>query len=318
LWQGLSYAYRASDRLSFGLTGFLSLTRNQYREELIISALGAPTGHGGFQTETAYWSAHRVDADVKNLLTRFGVLYQVNPELRLGLMVQPPCLHVRGRASVRERHLDTDVAGGTGTFFNATQRNLPAHYPMPWEVRLGGSYKPYPWFTLALDASLYGPTGSADRPVIAIGKRDPNPETGAVPGVGRFELERWHRLTSGNVAVGGELVLWELVTVRAGLFTSLSAAPAVPRRSANYFAPDIHRFGGAFSAGVTASGYDLSLGVAGLFGRGDAMAYDTADTASPYHRTVVHEGTLFVFLTGMRNAISKLAKHAEERFGLGK
>jgi long-subunit fatty acid transport protein len=317
-WQGLSYAYRVSDHLSFGLTGFLSLTRNQYREELITSALGPPVGGGSFETQAANWSSYRTEANVKNLLTRFGVLYQVHPQVRLGLMVQPPCLHVRGRSSVRERHLDTDVAGATGTFFNASESNLPAHYPMPWEVRLGASYKPSPRFTLALDGSLYGPTGSVEQPVIAVGKRHPDPETGAVAGVGRFELERWHRKTSGNVAIGTEVVLWDLVALRAGLFTSLSAAPSVPRESASYYAPDIHRFGGAFSVGVVKAGYDLSLGVTGLWGRGDAMAYDLTDSANPYHRTLVHEGTLFVFLTGMRNAISKLAKHAEEKFGLGK
>lgn len=317
-WQGLSYAYRATDRLSFGLTGFLSLTRNQYREELIVASLGPPAGGGSFQTEASYWSGHRVDADVKNLLTRFGVLYQPHDQVRVGLMVQPPCLHVRGRSSVRERHLDTDVAGGSGTFFNATQRNLPAHYPMPWEIRMGASYRPYAWWTLALDVSLYGPTGSAKRPVIAVGDRKPDPETGAVPGVGRFELERWHRETSGNVALGTEVLFRDLVALRAGIFTSLSAAPDVPRQSRAYYAPDIHRFGGAVSVGIMAAGYDLSLGAAGLFGYGNALAYDLANDAMPYQRTRAHEATLFVFLTGMRNAISKLAKQAEEKLGIGK
>jgi hypothetical protein len=317
-WQGLSYAYRALDRLSFGLTGFLSLTRNQYREELIVAALGAPAGSGSFQTDAAYWSGHRVDADVKNLLTRFGVLYQPHDQVRVGLMVQPPSLHVRGRSSVRERHLDTDVVGGSGTFFNATQRNLPAHYPMPWEIRAGVSYKPFAWWTLALDASVYGPTGSAKLPVIAVGRRRPDPETGAVPGLGRFELERWHRKTSGNVAFGTEIVVRNLVALRAGVFSSLSAAPDVPRQSRDYRAPDIHRFGGALSVGIMAAGYDLSLGAAGLYGRGDALAYDVGNDAMPYQRTGVREATLFVFLTGMRNAISKLAKQAEEKFGIGK
>lgn len=314
-WQGISYAYRVSDALSFGLTGFLSLSRNLYREELVGAELGpALPEPGSFEAERAAWESHRVDANVKNLVTRFGALYQANQQWRLGVMFQPPCIHVRGRASVRERRLDSDLAAATGSFFNTTQRGLAAYYPMPWEIRLGTSYKPLPFLTLSLDASLYGPTGSKQKPVVAVGDRKPDPETRAIASVGRFELDRWHRKTSGNVSIGSELVLWDWVAVRAGLFTSLSAAPKVPRTSTQYFAPDIHRFGGAISVGLTRSGYDLSLGAAGMFGRGRAMALDITNEAEPYQRTTVHEGTLFVFLTGARNAISRLAKEAQERF----
>jgi hypothetical protein len=66
--------------------------------------------------------------------------------------------------------------------------------------------------------------------------------------------------------------------------------------------------------GLTRSGYDLSLGAAGMLGRGRAMALDITNEAEPYQRTTLHEGTLFVFLTGARNAISRLAKEAQERF----
>lgn len=313
-WQGLSYAYRVSDSISFGLSGFLSLSRNLYREELVSADLGTALPEpGAFQADRAAWESHRVDANVKNLVTRFGVLYQVNDQWRVGVMFQPPCIHVRGQASVRERRLDSDLAGMTGGFFNSTQRGLAAHYPMPWEIRLGTSYKPRPFATLSLDASLYGPTGSEQNPVVAVGDRKPD-ANGAVADVGRFELDRWHRKTSGNVSIGSEVMLWDVIAVRGGLFTSLSAAPKVPRQSTEYFAPDIHRFGGAISVGVTRSGYDLSLGAAGMFGRGRAMALDVTNPDQPYQRTVVHEGTLFVFLTGARNAFSHLAKQAQEKF----
>jgi hypothetical protein len=98
------------------------------------------------------------------------------------------------------------------------------------------------------------------------------------------------------------------------VFTSLSAAPRIPNQSTEYYAPDIHRFGGALSAGVTRVGYDLSLGVAGMFGHGNAMALDVTNEAEPYHRTAARDATLFVFLTGARNAITKLAKEAQEKF----
>jgi hypothetical protein len=98
------------------------------------------------------------------------------------------------------------------------------------------------------------------------------------------------------------------------LFTSLSAAPSVPRESSKYYAPDINRYGGALSVGINAGGYDLSLGSAGLYGRGDALAFDTRPDASAlYRRTEVTDATLFIFLTWIRNAIGKLAKTADQR-----
>jgi hypothetical protein len=314
-WQGISYAYRVSDTISFGLSGYLSLTRNQYREELVNAELGTALAEpGSFATESASWESHRVDANVKNLVMRFGALYQVNERLRVGVMFQPPCLHVRGKASVRERRLDNDLVSGTGSFFNSTQEGLAAHYPMPWEIRLGASFKPLPIVTLSLDGSLYGPNGTKQEPVVAVGDRRPDPETGAIASVGHFELDSWYRKTSGNVAIGSEVKVWQMIAVRAGLFTSLSAAPDVPRASTQYYAPDINRFGGALSVGVTRAGYDLSLGAAGLYGRGTGMALDLTNDAMPYQRTSVVDATLFVFLTGARAAISHLAKEAQEKF----
>jgi long-subunit fatty acid transport protein len=314
-WQGVSYAYRVSDSFSFGVSGFLSLTRNLYREELVNAELGAALPEpGSFEADRAAWESHRVDANVKNLVTRFGALYQVNDQWRVGVMFEPPCLHVRGKASVRERRLESDVAGSAGSFFNSTQHGLAAHYPMPWEIRLGASYKPLQQVTLSLDGSLYGPTGTQADPVVAIGDRKPDPATGAVASVGHFELDRWYRKTSGNVSFGTEVRLWEMISVRAGVFTSLSAAPRIPSSSTQYYAPDVNRFGGALSVGLTRARYDISLGATGMFGVGRGMALDTTNEAEPYQRTEVRDATLFVFLTGARSAIPQLAKDAQERF----
>jgi hypothetical protein len=314
LWNGLSYAYRFSEKLSFGVSGFLSTTRNHYREEQTGASLGSLLASGAYDSNAGAWASYRVNTNVKNLVARLGVLYQYNEKLRLGMMVQPPSIHVRGRASVRQRTLKLDATSDEGSFLNVEQGDLPSHYPLPFEVRLGGSYKLYDWFTLSLDTSFYGRAGSKNHPVIAVGRRAPDPETGAVAEVGHFELESWYRRASGNVSVGAEWLAWNWLAVRAGFFTSLSAAPSVPRQASTYYAPDINRYGGALSLGITAGGYDLSVGSAGLFGKGDAQAYDTtAEAGGMYQRTTVREATLFIFLTGIRNAVGRLAKHADEK-----
>ncbi len=314
LWNGLSYAYRVSEVLSLGMSGFLSTTRTHYREELITANLGAILpDSGSYASDAGSWASHRVSTNVKNLVLRVGGLYQLNPKLRLGAMVQPPSLHVRGQASVRQRLLDLDVGASEGRFLNVKQGGLPSRYPLPWEIRLGAAYKPRTWLTLSLDTSLYG-GAETRKSVRAVGRRSPDPETGAVADVGHFELENWRRKVSGNVSAGAEAVAWGMIAVRAGLFTSLSAGPSVPQETSRYHAPDINRYGGALSLGINAGGYDLSLGSAGLFGRGDALALDTTPGATAlYQRTQVKDATLFIFLTGIRNAVAKLAKSADEK-----
>jgi hypothetical protein len=313
-WNGLSYAYRVSDRLSFGLSGFLSITRTHYREEQVGAALGAiDPEDGSYTSDSGAWASHRVSTNVKNLALRLGALYKLNPQLRLGVMFQPPSLHVRGQSSVRQRVLDTGPGAAEGSFLDVREDGLPSRAPLPWELRLGSAYKPRDWLTLTFDASVYGGPETRNS-VTAVGPRSADPETGAIADLGYFEQETWKRKVSGNVSIGTQAVAWDVIAIRAGFFTSLSAAPSVPRESSVYYAPDINRYGGALSVGLNAGGYDLSLGSAGLFGRGDALAFDTRPDASAlYQRTEVKDATLFIFLTGIRNAVQKLAKSADQK-----
>jgi long-chain fatty acid transport protein len=317
VWNGLSYAFRVSERLSFGASAFLSTTRTRFYQEHISVVLGdLNTSTGGYASRSGLWESYRAQNEVRNMVMRFGVLYEIDDELRLGLMFQPPSIHLSGVASVRARKLLLDGLGmpPSGMFTNASQGGLSAHHPLPWEVRLGGSYKPLAWLTIALDTSLYGKNGTESSPVVAIGPRDPDPETGVVPEAGAFAVETWYRHMIANVSMGAEAVLDETVALRGGLFTSLSSAPDVPRVSATYVSPDVHRLGGAFSVGYVANGYDLSLGIAGLFGFGDALAYAVdAPSSEAYRRTAITDRTLFFFLSGARSAVSKLASTADKK-----
>ena len=200
-------------------------------------------------------------------------------------------------------------------FTNASESNLTSHNPIPWELRLGGSYEPLNWVTVALDTSLYGRSGNKQHPIVAIGPRTADPETGAVAQAGDLALETWYRVMTANVSMGAEAVIQNTLALRAGLFTSLSAAPDVPRVSDSYAPPDVNLFGGALSAGYVANGYDLSLGLTGLFGIGDALAYspDAAASEDAYHRTGVTERMLFVFLSGAKSAVGRLASTADKK-----
>ncbi len=316
-WNGLSHAYRVSERLSFGVTGFLSTTRTRYNQEHISVSLGdLDRITGSYGSRTSLWETYRARSEVRNLLLRFGVLYETKSHLRLGLMLQPPSLHVRGRADVRARKLTSDHVGmpPAGRFINASEDNLPSHHPLPWELRVGASYKPINWVTVALDTSLYGKNGSKSSPVVAIGPRSPDKDTGAVPEAGALALETWYRKMTANVSIGVEAVIENTVALRGGFFTSLSAAPDIPSVSSTYSSPDMNLYGGALSVGYVASGYDLSLGCAGLLGFGDAIAYNIdGPDGNVYERTTVNDRTLYIFLSGAKSAVSKLASTADKK-----
>jgi hypothetical protein len=249
------------------------------------------------------------------MVWRIGALYSVSERLQLGVMFQPPSLHIRGRASVRTRVLQNDLAAGTSTLLNVSEGSLTSHDPTPWELRLGSRYELYEWLTIALDGSLYGPTGTKSDPVVAIGPRTPDRETSAIAEPGAFVAERWYRSFNGNVALGASISLPRTLTVRAGVYSDLSSAPRVPKVSAQYTPPDVHRVGGTLSVGLRNEGYDLSVGAIGVFGIGRGLSFspDASVADAAYARTVVRDRMFLVFLNGVRSAISTLATKAEKK-----
>lgn len=316
VWYGVSYAYRVTRRLSLGLSSFLSILRTAYTEQRISAELGAlnATDHS-FASVSNSFTSHEVETNVKSFVWRLGAHYAWNSRLYFGLMLQTPNVHIRGRASLRDRSLLTDntINPGSSSVFNASQAKLTSDYPTPWDLRLGTRYELSDWVTLALDGSVTAPTGSSAHPIVSVGPRTPDPETGAVPQVGAFTTETFYRTWSGNVAIGMSASLPRTVTVRAGVYTDLSSAPAVPRYSATYFQPDTNRVGGTLSVGLRNQGFDLSIGTIGVFGRGKGMSFNNESTTNmTYQRTVVTERMFLFFLNGAKSAISTLAKKAEQ------
>jgi long-subunit fatty acid transport protein len=315
VYYGMSYAYRVTHRLSLGLSDFVSVLRTHYAEDRIGATLGALGAGGSFASSESKWSSYRVQTLVRSMVWRIGALYALNDRLQLGLMFQPPSLHIRGRASVRTRILQNNLASGASTLLNVSESNLISRDPTPWELRLGSRYELYEWLTIALDGSLYGPTGSRAHPVIAIGPRTPNPETSAIAEPGAFISDRWYRSFNGNVALGASISLPRTVTIRAGVYSDLSSAPRVPKVSSTYSPPDVHRVGGTLSLGLRNEGYDLSVGAIGVFGVGRGLSFSADATAgdAAYARTVVRDRMFLVFLNGVRSAISTLASQADKK-----
>lgn len=314
-WYGLSYAYRWSQKWSFGLSSFLSLNSMSHAEERLDLALfDYNPADNIYANSILSVRSTRARSSVKNGIFRLGLLYAMSARLRFGAMFQPPSFRFKGSASVRDRIVDSaatpDVQGAN--YYYGRQKGLTSHDPVPWELRLGMSWAPNYDLLLALDVSAYGKRGSPEDPVIAIGPADVTPGTLRAPQPGEFVLEQWWGKRTGNVAMGMEYRIRNVVLVRCGAFTDLSGAPKLPKVSQVYLPSDVDRIGATLSAGLLTRGYDVSLGVAGTFGWGQTLAFLADDLDGPYRRTRMQEQTLFVFLSGARRAAGKLAQDTYE------
>jgi long-subunit fatty acid transport protein len=311
---GFSYAYRINEAFSVGISAFWSTNKLNYAEERLHVDLGPPNATGSHDDTATRFDSMRTGYEVTNAVARVAALY-AQPRYRLGLMFQFPSIDIKGKGSVRDRSLVTMPGGGTaqGNFAEARNGHLPADEPFPWELRGGISYGPTADFTVSWDLSVYGKNGNTSHPIRAIGRRNPAPDTGLVPRAGDYAVDAWHTKMTANVSIGTEYIVYDALVFRGGVFTDLSAAPNLPSASATYRPADIHRFGAALSMGLVSSGYDVSLGAVARLGYGDAMSFASSGGALPYQRTGAQEHTVYVFLTGARKAIGKLASKAVQK-----
>ncbi len=315
-WFGISYAYRMSRALSLGVSAFLSVSRMRHNEEILEVDLEGVTDIETVYANSAVLSrSTRVNRRVANGIFRLGVLYAFSGRLKLGAMFQPPSFRFRGKASIEDRVVSAFALpeNQAASYASNPQKGLDAHDPTPWELRVGGSWAPNYRLLFSLDVSAYGRRGSPSDPVIAIGERKPDPQTGLSPEIGRFVLENWYGKRTANVAWGVEYRIKDFVILRGGLFTDLSGAPSLPKTSRVYRPSDVNRVGATLSVGLLARGYDFSLGTATTLGWGKTLAYAAERPDRPYARTSMREETFFVFLSGARSAAGKLAEDAYKK-----
>ena len=197
------------------------------------------------------------------------------------------------------------------TYYHSDQSGLDAQAPVPWEVRVGGSWAFSDDTVLALDLSVYGPLGSETDPIHAIGQTAPDTETGNPPQVGTFVVTDWWSELTANASIGFDTVLFDVVPFRVGAFTNLSAAPPVDGPSNALRPTSIDMFGVTGAVGIRSGGYDVAIGAALLMGSG--TGYRMNDFADPavsetYLPTDVSARTIYFFLSGAKRAAGRLAR----------
>jgi long-subunit fatty acid transport protein len=319
VWRGLSYAYSLSPRWALGLSAFWSHRELAHREALILAAGVQPRDYIDSQgnTQNAVL-ADNLRGDLRTVqltsdaaVVRLGVRHDLTEHWRLGLMLQPPGVPFSTKATVRQERLTFGVDEPDAplpTFFDSTQP-APASSPIPWEVRLGGAYLYEDW-TVGLDVSLHGPSGSASDPVVAVGTPSVDTYFGRAPALPFLLPATYYTDFVANVALGVEGVIAEVVPWATGVFTDLSAAPSINGPSNVYAWPDVDRFGVTGSLGWRAKGYNLQVGGALVLGAGDALVVDTEPGGSVYTPSRWRERTFTFFISGYQRAAEDLAKSA--------
>jgi long-chain fatty acid transport protein len=305
-WYGLSYGYRFGIRFAFGGSLFLRRTKVSALEERLDMNMNLDGSEPDSRFERV-----RASLDTKSLVARLGFLY-TEGKLRVGALLQPPSIHLKGKGSIGDRLVTTTTNAmgvATGAYDEKTAHYGKVRDPLPWEVRAGVAYQLNSSLVIDCDLSFDSKGGPVRAPwaMNATGRfmaSDPEQE---------FGLRSFARVPTFNGAVGTEYQLPKKVTLQSGFFSDLSAAPRLPKVSPEALPDHMHRFGTSLSLGFGAKGINLALGTVVRLGFGQALAPTNDAGPVSYLRSDAREYTLFVFLTGARSAVSKLADVAIDK-----
>jgi long-subunit fatty acid transport protein len=299
-WIGLSYAYRLNENVSLGFSTFYANRHVRHDEVAVRAQEGVP------DDLVARANASRtmnIRAGAEHIVFRVGVLANLQDDLRLGVMFQPPTVQLDAVGSYDG--LTTMLEPGLASFTAIAADPVPANLPLPWDLRVGIAWlDDDPSLTLTLDLSVIGPWGDQNVEK-ALLVRDP-----ADPPLAFFVPEVTYRRLGFRSAGGFEIVPLPELPIRGGLLFERSSAPGIPATSDVYARSRMHTVGGALAVGLRASGFDVSIGVTGLYSFGEGLGVEHGAAGEPpsYSRRDTRKTTVLVFLSGARNAVGRLVE----------
>jgi hypothetical protein len=297
-WLGLSYAYRVRPGLSFGLSTFWADRALRHDEVELRARENLPMDS---MVGSARGRSSTLDIDTDHLVVRVGTLLELTHGLRAGVMFQPPAVKLASSADAE--HLDINVGPDPTDIRIADVGGAGAALPMPWELRMGVTWLKPPDTLVTIDLSLFGPVGSRTDPLPLI-KDDAAPLGVLIP-------QETYRLASLRGAIGFETAIGGVVPVRGGLFFERSSAPPIQPMTNVYAVDHIDSAGLAFSIGLRAGRYDLSVGTTAVVGSGQGLALTRSsdlDAPPTYHATRVRDTLLMIYVGGARSAVKQIAQ----------
>lgn len=325
MWIGGSYGYRLNRRWGFGLSIFMAdnrwtrrLDRSRFQDETGMEGCAVPECGNLATTESI------TQADYVALILRFGLLWAPKGPWRFGLTLTPPSILVDTAGLFTTRgHLDqtfgrAEVKGGAEDYIDyyTDDYNLEVAGYEPASVRLGAAYIPNDDLTLDLDVSFHFPISYhliRGDPVALRYQGDP---AASPRWFDNGIVRKIERLPVANVNLGGEWSIDNHWTVRGGIFTDFSSAPDV-EFSRSPQLTKVNRVGSTLSISFRDKGYDITLGMSGSFGYGQASVYRPESVrgpdAAPWEPATYMDRTLYVFVAGVQKAVSKKAQELVQK-----
>ena len=208
-----------------------------------------------------------------DLSLRIGLLGIMGKRWRLGLMFQPPGIHVGGKSNLRfelsEVRADTNPNNPSLSDSVFASREFDSRSPIPWELRLGVSYVISSKVVVSADLQFVGPIAAG-----SIAPGIPQLE-GRANSSGILLADSTKRDFTWNISVGSEIQMTKFLFTRFGFLTDNSSAPDAPTGGSNAISPSqIDRFGFSASVGGHKNNKGLSAGVSMLFGKGIGNGLD--------------------------------------------
>jgi hypothetical protein len=236
-----------------------------------------------------------------DLSLRIGLLGIVGKRWRLGLMFQPPGVHVGGKSDLRFELSDVSSSNNPNTpdlsdsVFGESK--FDARSPIPWELRLGVSYVISSKVVVAADLQFVGPVpGGSLAPGI------PQLE-GRANTSGILFADSTKRDFTWNISIGSEIQITSFLFTRFGFLTDNSSAPDAATSAADAIRPaKIDRLGFSASIGGHKNNKGLSAGVSLLFGKGEGNGLDFTgrafDNDTNFIRVPVKERIFIISIGG--------------------
>ncbi len=277
LWSGLAYGYRATPRLSFGISGFYVLRSSSDIEKVSTSGVIDSLVDGKDDLHVFRTASNEISFVNGNLVFSAGLKWKPNKNLLLGVRLQAPSLRLHGQSTLRftsgtsvpscasvGRADDVSCAAvlpevSESTFINrAIDGGSQTNYAPA--LRAGASWSEPLRYTVSADVAYYAPTSYE---LIRSSKLDSELRS-RLPFTSKI-----NRRSVLNVNLGAEYLIVPDVSVSAGFFTDFSSAAVISETPTVDAPPRVNLYGTTVALGYFGTHSLSRIGLLYSFGTGN-------------------------------------------------
>lgn len=257
VWLGPSIACNVDESLSLGVSVFgVYRTFSWFRDVLRYAQ---------------YTWSEDIKYNDLSLLGIVGAHYQLDPNWSFGLALQPPSIHLSGSGELLEKRSYEDIILVNYVDNADTENTIPA------QVSAGAAWSEPGKWSVALDLICHF-----------------SEKYNRLKGKDQFGTTWTYQIKYEpvlDVSLGGEYYVAEHYPLRAGFFTSLSAAPAADPET-SWYPAHINKYGLTASIGRETDNTSFNIGVNYSWGSGDFVGWGEEGTLV---KVDAKESFLYVF-----------------------